>query len=316
MFLGKKVLVTGGTGFLGSNFVTKLLSIGADVRVTQHRRKPLVNDPRIEYVQADLSNSEDCARAVYGQDYVIMCAAETGGAEFLERFPLRSFVTNTAINLFTLRAAFECQVRGILFISAGTVYPHVNHDLIETEASYQFFDKYFVDGWVKSYSEVACEVYYRHYGSTTGITVVRPSNVYGYNDNFSRDSSHVMAALIRKVVERQDPIEVWGDGSELRDFIFVEDFVEGSLKAINIANLEPINIASGTLISIAQLAQLIIQADGYSGGDILFLKDKPTMIPRQGFDVSKAKSQLNFETKTSIETGLSRTLTWYRQNVK
>ncbi len=147
--------------------------------------------------------------------------------------------------------------------------------------------------------------------------MVRPSNVYGPYDKFDFAVSHVTAALIRRVVERQNPLEVWGTGEDVRDLIYVDDFIEGTLAAFATDQSHlAINICSGTGHSVREILQKILAADRYDNADIRYDPSRPSTIPVRLMDNSAARKQLGFTANTSLEEGLGRTIQWYRAATK
>jgi GDP-L-fucose synthase len=315
MFKNMNVLVTGATGFVGVNLVQRLLKIGANVTATLHKTAPLVKDDRIKYLRCDLQNTEDCNKVVQGIDFVFMCAAKTSGAAGMEKEPLAFLTPNVLMNLLMLEASFNARVKKFLFISSSTVYPLTDHPVQEGDVNYEFFEKYFVDAWVNRFSEVVCEIFSTKVKKPMSIVVVRPGNLYGEYDNFELETSHVIPALIRKVIERHDPIEIWGDGNDIKEFLYVQDFIDGILLAMEkITWFDPINIATGKPTNIRDVLNTIIREDNYSDVKLEFNLSKPTMIPKRMMDISKAKAQLEFEAKTSLEEGIRKTVAWYRQN--
>lgn len=316
-FKGKKVLVAGGTGFVGSNMIEVLLGFGAHVRATQYGdKRPQINNDRIEYVSVDLLQKEDCARAVAGMDYVIMAAANTSGAAVIEKTPLVHVTPNVIMNARMLEAAYEAGVKKFLWFSSNTVYPSADYPVKEEDIwSGPPFEKYFSVAWMKRFGEIMCEIYATKIKNPMQVVVIRPANIYGEYDDFEWETSHVVPALIRKIVERHDPIEVWGDGTEIKDLIYVKDFVEGSLTALaTLESFDPINIGTGVPISIKDVLAAIIAADGYDNARIVFNASKPTMIPKRLIDVSKAKRLLGFTATTTLTEGIARTVAWYRDN--
>lgn len=144
--------------------------------------------------------------------------------------------------------------------------------------------------------------------------IVRPGNVYGPYDDFELESSHVIPALIKKVVEKYNPIEVWGTGRDIKDFIYVEDLVEGLIVAMEKVNqFDQINIAGGKPITIRHVLKAILKADNFINPKIVFNSSKPTMIPIRLINISKAKNILNFVPKTSLKEGIQKTIHWYKQ---
>jgi len=316
MYKNENILVTGGTGFVGVNLIQRLLSLGANVRATIHRRAPVIKSDLIEYVQADLAKSEDCRKAVEGMDCVFMCAANTSGAAVMEKTPLVHLTPNLVMNALMLEASYEANVKKFLFISSNTVYPVTDHPAKENDVINEFYEKYFIVAWMKRFGEIMCEMYATKIKKPMTTIVVRPANIYGPYDDFEWETSHVLPALIRRVVERHDPIVVWGDGSDVKDFIYIDDMIEGMLLAMErIDGYDFLNIASGQQYVLKDLLNLMIRVDGYEGAVINFDASKPTMIPKRFIDTRKAKEILGFEAKTPIEKGLRKTINWYKSSL-
>ena len=316
MFQGRKVLVTGGAGFIGSKLVERLVAEGAQVRATLHQKGAVFSDERVEYVRGDLMQAEDCRDACEGMEYVFLCAANTSGAAVMEKTPLVHLTPNLIMNVRMLEAAYAAGVRKTLFISSNTVYPVSDAPVKETDVTNEFFEKYFIVAWMKRFTEIMCEMYATKIKRPMQTVVVRPANAYGPGEKFDWETSHVLPAMIRRVVERHDPIQVWGDGKDIKDFIYIDDLVEGMLLAMEkIDGFDPINLASGKEYRLRDLLDLIIELDGYAGAKVEYDASKPTMIPKRVIDPSKAKRLLEFEAKTPIETGLKNTIDWYRSTL-
>jgi GDP-L-fucose synthase len=316
MFNGKNVLVTGGAGFVGANLISRLLQEGCSVRATFHVAYPKIVDPRIEYVQCDLQSPYDCGLACEDMNYVFLCAANTSGAAVMENTPLAHLTPNLLMNSLMLEAAYAANVEKVLFLSSNSIYPLTNFPVQESDANFEFFDKYFIVGWMKRFSEVMCEMYSTKIKKPMQTIIIRPGNIYGPLDDFDWETSHVLPALIRRVVERHDPIEVWGDGSDIKDFIYIDDFVDALVRAMEMINwFEILNIASGKEYCLRNLLHLILQLDGYESARISYDTSKPIMIPKRLINVSRAKRILNFEATTPIDVGLKRTIDWYRSTI-
>lgn len=315
-FNQKKTLVAGGTGFVGSNMIEALLGFGADVRATQYGQAPQIKDDRIEYISVDLLQKEDCAHAVAGMDYVIMAAANTSGAAVIEKTPLVHVTPNVIMNARMLEAAYDAHVKKFLWFSSNTVYPAADYPVKEEDAwSGPPFEKYFSVAWMKRFTEIMCEMYATKIKNPMQVVVVRPANIYGEYDDFEWETSHVVPALIRKVVERHDPIEVWGDGTEIKDLIYIKDFVHGALTAFaTLESFYPINIGTGAPVNIKDVLGAALAAEGYNDARVVFNTSKPTMIPKRLIDVSKAESMLGFKATTSLSDGIARTVAWYQNN--
>jgi len=167
---------------------------------------------------------------------------------------------------------------------------------------------------MKRFCEAVCEMYSTKIKTPMQTVVVRPANIYGPMDNFDFETSHVLPALIRRIIERHNPISVWGDGKDIKDFIYIDDFIEGILMAMQRINgFDVVNIASGNQYLLSDLIEIIIRLDGYDNAQIIYDTSKPTMIPKRLIDPSKAKNMLGFRANTPIEEGLKKTMDWYRK---
>lgn len=316
LFKNIKVLVAGATGLIGSNLLLRLLDEGAKVRATLHRKDPVIMDPRIEYIRCDLTNGADCRRAVNGMQHVHLCAANTSGAAMITTSPMIHVTPNILINSQMLEAAYDAGVEKFIWLGSTVAYPNSDQPMKEDQLmDGEPFDKYYYAGWAKRFMEVLCRMYGEKLTRPMTTIVLRPTNVYGPMDDFEFATSHVIPALIRKSIERWDPIEVWGDGSEVRDAIYVDDMVEAMiLAAAKLNQYSVINIGLGKGHSVRELLSLITELDGYANANITYDASKPTMIPVRLVDTAKAESLLGFRASVDIREGLSRTIKWYRAN--
>lgn len=316
MFKNANVLVAGGTGFVGVNLIKRLLDLGANVTATLHLKDPVLKDERLRYLRGDLRHQEDCAAAVHGVDYVFMCAANTSGAAVMAKTPLAHLTPNVLINVSMLDAAYQAGVKKFLFISSNTVYPLTDFPVKEEDVTNEFYEKYFIVAWMKRFTEIVCEMYATKIAKPMKVCVVRPANIYGEFDDFEWETSHVIPALVRKVVERHDPLEVWGDGNDLKEFIYIQDFIDGMLLAIEkLEGFEPINIAVGKPCTVREVLASLLKIDGYDSAKVIYDASKPSMIPKRLIDVSRARARLGFQANTSIEEGLAKTVAWYRSTI-
>ena len=316
-FKNQPVLVTGATGLVGSNLISRLLSEGASIRATLHRRPPVVVDDRIEYIHTDLTKGEDCRRAVEGQRFVFMCSASSSGAAKIATTPMIHVTPNVLMNTKMLEAAYEAGVEKFLWLASTTGYPPSGDRPVKEEEMFEGepYDKYFFVGWMKRFTEVLCRMYGEKLSKPMTTIVLRPTNIYGPNDDFEPATSHVTAALIRKVVDRQDPIQVWGTGEDVRDLIYVDDMVEAMVMAMKkIESYTAINIGLGKGYSVKEILKTILELDGYTNAKVAFDTSKPTMIPIRLIDTTKAETVLGFKAKTDLREGLRKTIKWYRES--
>ena len=316
MFSGAKVLVAGGAGFVGVNLINRLLSLGADVRATIHRKDPVILDERIEYVRCDLTNMEDCREVVSDMDYVFLCAANTSGAAVMASTPLLHVTPNIVMNSQMLEAAYFAKVKKFVWLSSNAVYPPSGDRPVKEDEMFDGdpYETYFGVAWMKRYTEILCRMYSEKLKNPMATVVLRPSNIYGRYDDFEFETSHVMAALIRRVVERHNPLEVWGTGDDIRDWIYIDDFIDAMmLAAEKIDSYNPINIGFGRGYSIKQALQMILEVDGYTEAKVKYDPSKPSMIPIRLIDTTKADTILGFKAKTGLREGIRQTIEWYRK---
>lgn len=317
MFDGKLALVTGGAGFVGINLIQRLLQEpGLRIRATLHDRPAVVHDDRVEYVQADLTREEDCAAATAGCDYLFMCAAVTSGAQVIQEKPLTHVTPNVVMNARLLEAAYSAGVKKVVFISSSTVYPNSAEAMKEEDdASGELYEKYYFVGSMKRFSEQLCEMYGRRLKKPMDCIVVRPANIYGEYADFALATAHMVPAQVRKIAEGQDPIEVWGDGSDEKDLIYVGDFVNGVMAAVTkLSGFDVVNIGTGVAWSTRDVVSALIEVTGRQGARVAYDTSKPTMIPRRVLDVTKAREKLGFVAPTDLKTGLKLTAEWYLAN--
>jgi GDP-L-fucose synthase len=304
---GKRILVTGGAGFLGSFVIEKLKQRGVDtVDIVVPRSREL-----------DLRIWENCKKAVEDVDIVIHLAAKVGGIGYNLKNPAILFYDNAIMGLQLMEASRQAGVEK--FVAVGTIcaypkftsVPFKEDDLWngypeETNAPY---------GLAKKMLLVQSQAYRQQYGFNSIFLL--PVNLYGPRDNFDPNSSHVIPALIKKCIDAiergEEKIEVWGTGKVTREFIYVEDAAEGIVLATERYNKpDPVNIGAGFEISIKDLVDLIVRLTGFKG-EIVWDTTKPDGQPRRMLDTSRAEREFGFKAKTSFEEGLRRTIEWYRQ---
>lgn len=309
---GKKVLVTGGTGFVGTHFVEELLRRGAEVRITTHQRPPIIQDSRIEYSYADLTKLDECCAACHDVQYVFHCAGAVSAAAMTNSNPMSAIVTNLTLTAQMLQAAWMENVDRFLVFGSSTGYPEADHPIKEEEMwSGPTYSAYFGYGWMRRYLERLSEFVAEK--SSMKIALIRPTAVYGRWDNFDPATSHVIPALIHRAFEKQNPYVVWGTGNEQRDFLHISDLVRGCLLMMEKnATCDPVNLGYGESVSIKQIVNIIIKATNHNDVDLVFDATKPGTIPYRIIDTQKARRLLGFEPQITIEDGIIDTVQWYQ----
>lgn len=314
---GERILVTGATGFLGSRLVERLVRAGHRVRATFHDRKvPPTREP-VEWIRADLTRAEDCARATRDVNVVFHFAANTSGAAVMVETPLVHVTTNVVMNTLLLEAAHKAGVRRFVFPSSGAAYPPTGERPVTEDEMFSAepYPAYYPVASMKRFSELLCEMYACRSQPAMSTVVVRPSNVYGPGDKFDPKTSHVTAALIRKVAERMDPLEVWGTGDDIRDLLYIDDFLDGLLLAADSPTTHTVvNIASGEGHSVRQVLETLLDLDGWTGADVRYDPSKPSTIPVRRMSNERARQTLGFAPKIDLRDGLRRTLEWFRRD--
>lgn len=314
---GRTVLVTGGNGFIGSHVVEQLVAAGAVVTSTasSERTKYRYLDKvrhTIRMVVGDLADPVCAQEAVRGQEIVMHLAARVGGLQYNLAHPGSIFRDNMAAFLSVIEAAQQERVDRLLVTSSACVYPR--DCSVPTPEAEGFVGRPEPSnegyGWVKRMQEFLGDAYAREYGMQ--VRVVRPYNAYGPRDNFDESSSHVIPALIRRVVRGDNPLVVWGDGRATRSFLYVTDFARGLLAATEYGtNAEPINLGSDEEVTIGHLARLVIE-ESDSAAQVLFDSSKPVGQPRRACETSKAGRLLDFRATVPLREGLRETIQWYR----
>ncbi len=314
-FKGKKILIAGGAGFLGINLTKRLLELGADVRASIHENEPLWKDSSVEYVRGNLEKARNCLSLCEGVDYLIIASANSSGAAVIEKTPLVHLTPNLIMNARLLEAAYSQGIKKTLFFSSNTVYPLTDFAVKESDAKYEFYSKYYVVGWMKRFSEIMCDIYSNHIKNPMQSIVIRPGNVYGPYDKFDPKKSKVVPALIRKAVHKEHPFKVWGDGNDVKDFIYIDDLVEGTLLALEkLDSPETLNVASGKPITIREVLGHILKVSCFEKAEVLYDGSMPSMIPRRMIDIEKAIQLLGFTPRVGIEEGIEKTVKWYSEN--
>lgn len=302
----KRVLLTGSTGFLGTHLLKKL------------KDKDPVKITLTDSKKDDLRISLNCKRVVKNQDIIIHLAAIVGGIGFNRQYPATMFYDNAIMGLNLMEEARKAKVKKFVSILTVCSYPKL--------APIPFKESSLWDGYpeetnapyglAKKMLLVQGQAYKKQYGFNS-IHLI-PSNLYGPGDKSEESHSHVIPALIKKVYQAQKNhaknVVVWGTGKPTREFLYVEDAVEGIVKATEkYNNSEPVNLGTGTSMSISKLTELIAKLMDFKG-KIVFDKTKPDGQPKRNLDITLAKKEFGFQAKTKLEAGLVQTINWYVSN--
>jgi GDP-L-fucose synthase len=298
-----RTLVTGGGGFVGSHLVERLQAAGHDVFVARRR----------DY---DLTRWDDAQRLFDDArpELVFHLAAEVGGIGANRANPGRYWYANLMMGAHVLELSRVGGVRKL--VVAGTVCAYPKHTPVpfreddlwngypeETNAPY---------GVAKKSILVGAQAYREQYGLDT--IYLLPANLYGPRDNFDLETSHVIPALIRKMLEANDEVVLWGDGSPTREFLYVDDCVDALLLAAErYDGADPVNIGTGVETPIRELAETIAELTGFDG-ELVWDTSMPNGQPRRHLDATRAEQLFGFRAKTQLRDGLARTIAWYRES--
>jgi len=309
MFENQKVLVTGGSGMIGRSLVNLLLKKGAIVTIAD-LTKPVDLPEGVEFTQVDLRFFDNCLDICKGKDYVFHLAGVKGSPKMCIEQPVDFMVPMLQFNTNMTQAAFESNVKWYMYTSSVGVYSPA--EVFYEWSVWNTFpspnDKY--AGWAKRIGELQTETYSKQYGWDR-ISIVRPANVYGPYDNFNPNNAMVVPSLIRKAQE-SDVLEVFGDGSPIRDFIYADDVARGMLHVVENKITEPINLGSGGGYTIKNLVDLVLK---YSGRDISvkWLTDAPSGDNKRLMSVDRMKKH-GLDTTVSLEEGIKLTTEWFLNN--
>jgi GDP-L-fucose synthase len=314
---GTRVLVAGGTGTIGIPAVRKLQVLGARVRVVsmdseEYSARVLPRD--VEFQRRDLTDYEECRKAVHGTDFVFNLVDIKGSVGIGQKkvasylVPMLRFQTNL------MEAAFQEKVARFLFVGSICEYPRMGAAKAEDtvwDGMPQQNDR--IPGLAKRIGEVQAEAYLLEH-QWDAVRIVRPSNVYGPFDDFNPESAQVIPALIRRVLEGEDPLRVWGDGTARRDFIYSEDLAEWMLEAVEKAPpCVPLNLGSGKGVTIRKVVETICSCASRAP-TIEWQPQGPVGDPVRILAIDRARQAIGFDARIGLQEGIRRTISWFEAN--
>lgn len=314
-----KILICGATGFIGRNLLeyyskNKKNKVFA---VWNQRKKINYSLKNIKWIKADLRNEKNANKITKGMDIVIQAAATTTGSKDVINQPYIHVTDNAVMNAYIFKSCLINKVKQCIFFSCTTMYKSSIKPIRENDFNplKDIEPKYFGVATTKVYNENMCDFYSRL--GTTKYTAIRHSNIYGPYDKFDLERSHVFGATITKVMRAKNEITIWGKGKETRDLLYVDDLVKFVDLAIKKQKnkFELFNCGIEKAISILDLVKKIIK---HSGKDIKIKHDltKPNIPTYLSVNCSKAKKQLGWKPKTSLDKGIIKTINWWKQNCK
>ena len=294
-FKDKNILVTGANGMIGKKLVELLKQRNADVY-------------SVDLPEYDLRERIDCQEACDGMDIVFHLAGIKGSPQRCMEEPASFSVPMIQFNANMVEAAYNAGVEWFLYTSSVGVYHPA--EVFKEDDVWKTFpsENDWYAGWAKRIGEMNVQAYMKQY-DWNRCSIVRPANVYGINDNFGKWSM-VIPSLIKKAMEN-DTIEVWGDGSPIRDLIYSEDVARGMIHMVENEVTEPVNLGSGTGVTIREIAEII---SDYFGKEIIWDKTKPMGDMKRLMSMEKA-NKYGFYPETSLEEGIIKTIEWYKETI-
>lgn len=309
-YSGRKILVTGGTGMIGRPVVKMLIEQGARVHVAS-LDDPSRAHPDAEFKRVNLMRFDDCLKIARGMDFVFQVAGIKGSPAMTSKKPASFFVPLILMNTNMMEAARQAGAERYLFTSTIGVYAPA--EVFREDDVWKTFpsDNDRFAGWAKRMGELQADAYRIEFGWNR-IAIVRPANVYGSYDNFDPLNAMVIPSLIRRAVDGENPLTVWGDGSPVRDFIHCDDVARGMLLAMEKMPSKPMNLGSGEGVSIRRIVEII--CDNLDPRpEIKWDTSRPSGDARRLMDMSYATS-IGFKPAVSLEEGIPQVIDWYRKN--
>lgn len=307
MFENKNVLVTGGSGMIGRQLVNLLLERKANVFVAD-LNEPVNMSDNITFIKVDLKEYSECKKICKGINYVFNLVGIKTSPKICAEKPASIIGPMLQFNTNMLEAAMSNNIEWYLYTSSVGVYqpaPILREDDVTGSVPSQ--NDWF-GGWAKRVGEMQIEAFAIQ-NQINKCSIVRPANVYGPFDNFDVTNAMVIPSLIRKADEN-DVLSVWGDGSPIRDFIYAKDVARGMIFAVENKITQPINLGSGSGLTIKQIAETVAE---YFGKPIIWDVEKPSGDPVRILDMTRANSY-GFEIETDIKQGITNTIQWYLEN--
>ncbi len=315
MYSGKKVLVAGGTGTIGVPLVKMLQQKGANIKVvsmdTPEYANLVLGD--VDFQRLDLTKQSNCLKVCKGMDYIFNLVGIKGSVGIGETKVASYFVPMLRFQTELMDAAFKSEASGYMFVSSVCIYPQASEHFEDNAWNGMPKQNDRIPGLAKRIGEIQGETYLKEYG-WDAVKILRPSNVYGPFDDFNPATAQVLPSLMSRVLGGENPLNVWGDGSAIRDFTYSKEVAYWMLEAmINAPACTPINLGSGTGASIKDAAETICKV--YSGDiEITWDVTKPSGDPIRIMNMDRARKLLNFKQKYSLEQGIKETFDWIYEN--
>jgi GDP-D-mannose 3',5'-epimerase len=315
----KKILICGAGGFIGSHMAKRLYEEGNFVRAVDIKWDGFMDEPYYsEKLTLDLREKENCMKATEGIDVVYQFAADMGGIGYITQIGADIMKNSSLININMIQASLENKIKKIFFSSSACIYPEYKQleadvtALKEDDAIPAQPDQFY--GWEKLYAEKLYEGYGKDYG--LNYRIARFHNIFGPYGTYDGGKEKAPAALCRKVALASNPgeIDIWGDGEQTRSFCYIDDCLEGCIKLMNSAYKEPLNIGSDEMVTINEMADMIIEISGKSITK-KYDSSKPQGVRGRNSDNTLIKKVLGWAPSTTLKEGLEKTYPWIKEQV-
>ncbi len=305
----------GASGLMGSHALRALADRpGIEIRAVHHRRPVRVTAGNITTVCTDLSVPGHCAEAIGDSDYVLVFCGILAPSPVVAADPVAPAIANMRLAVNALETAHRASVRKCVWLSSTTGYPDIPGQIDED----RMFEgnppgNWYALGWSMRFVETLCQAYGNHPNRPMPVIALRPTLAYGEFDHFEGDAAHFLPALIRRVVNRENPIEIWGDGTQTRNLIYAGDVAEAAILALSrLDRSEALNIGGAKSHSVNDVLGSIIALDGFDDARVVHVPGRPSILARREFNTQKAAEILGFQPATPLKEGLRRTIAWYR----
>jgi GDP-L-fucose synthase len=312
-FENKKIVVTGGTGFVGSHYIEALSKLGSKIRTHTHIRPMQTSVENIEiFNNIDLTKLEDCMELIEGADIVIHVG---GSIAHPSTVPTDIHIALQNINALgnILDACNKHNVKKYLDFNSSTGYPDRRHPVVEDEYwEGEPYKAYFGYGWKSRYKEKMIEHVSRF--SNTEMMIARGAAIFGPYDNFDTKTCHVVPALINRVLTGENPFTAWGSPDVVRDFLYIEDAIKATLLVLEKGlPMRPYNVGSGKAITIGEILDSILKATDLNP-EVVWDNSKPTTIPFRMVSTQRINDELGFTPEFTFDQGIKKTVDWYIKN--
>lgn len=314
-----KTAVLGGTGLVGRHLVEALGKAAMGPIVATYRARPPYPSPDTEWLQCDLRQPEAAVAVLKDVETAIVCAGQVSTSAVLRRDPVSSIMDTLRVVSNVLEAAAKRQLNRLVMISSCTLYPLLPRHIVEDDMMVgDPPSQWFGVGWMHRYAELQLRWHVEHLHTIQAGIVLRPTLIYGRYDDFSPASGHFVPSLISKIVNRERPIEIWGDGEQSRNLIHASDVAGAALSAVNarLPRHSVFNIVSPVDATVNQVVAHLLEIDGFDDAEIVHDLAKPGGADSRAVSGAAMAAATGWEAKMGLHDGLADAVAWYRESLK